>query len=334
MSKTYKCPSCGGPLIFDQNTQKLKCPYCGYEEDVKEFESSTQDTDETNLYLCASCGAEVLLETHSTASSCPFCDNPIVLSTKFSDSFKPDFIVPFQNKKEDIIEAFESHMANKKFLPEVFKKRNLLKEIKGIYVPYWVYDIKLEAQMEFDGETLKELIKNDKKYITRSFYDLYREANCSFKELPISASKKMDETMLDSIEPFNLELKVPFSPDYLSGFYAENYDTDQKDKAQHILKRTETTLEEKVIDTLGEYDELITRSYKPRVLSQEVKYTLLPVWFLTTRFQNEEYIFAMNGINGKLIGDLPFDKSLYRRYLLIRFIILFILFYSLFTWIA
>ena len=274
------------------------------------------------------------MEGESAASTCPFCDNPIVISTKFAQDFKPDYIVPFQNKKEDIIQAFEKHMANKKFLPQVFKERNLLKEIKGIYVPYWVYEIDMEAEMLFKGVTLEEKIVDNKNYKTQSFYDIYRKARVNYKELPISASKKMDENMLDSIEPFSLDMKVPFSPDYLSGFYAENYDSEQSDKTKHVLKRTERTLEDEITKTLDHYDELDTVSYTPKVISEDIKYTLLPVWFLTTRFNNEEYIFAMNGITGKLIGDLPFDKSLYQKYLLIRFVILFVVFYGLFTWLA
>ena len=28
----YKCPSCGGAMEFDSMTQKMKCPYFGYDK--------------------------------------------------------------------------------------------------------------------------------------------------------------------------------------------------------------------------------------------------------------------------------------------------------------
>ena len=40
-----------------------------------------------------------------------------------------------------------------------------------------------------------------------------------------------------------------------------------------------------------------------------MKYALLPVWMLHTKWQNQDYLFAMNGQTGKLIGDLPVSKG-------------------------
>lgn len=331
MNNQYKCPSCGGQLVFDQATQKLKCPYCGFEKDIETFETKETQHEQTNLYVCSSCGGEVIIEGTETAKSCPFCNNPIVLSSKFNQEFRPDFIVPFQMQKEDIIKAFESHMKNQKFLPKVFKERNLLKEIKGIYVPYWIYDIDLEAQMNLKAQEVTEKEDKTKKYITTSFYDIDTKALCKYKELPISASLNMDETMLDSIEPFTLNLKKDFSPDYLSGFYAENFDSVQSDKTKHVLKRTEKTLEDEILKSYRHYDELSVENFNAKITDESVKYALLPVWFLTTRFQDEEYIFAMNGTTGKLIGDLPFDKNLYNKYLLIRVILITAVIYAFFT---
>ena len=37
-------------------------------------------------------------------------------------------------------------------------------------------------------------------------------------------------------------------------------------------------------------------------------YALLPVWMLHTKWQGKDYLFAMNGQTGKLVGDLPVDK--------------------------
>ena len=37
----------------------------------------------------------------------------------------------------------------------------------------------------------------------------------------------------------------------------------------------------------------------------KVHYALLPVWLLSTKWQGKNYLFAMNGQTGKLVGDLP-----------------------------
>ena len=35
----------------------------------------------------------------------------------------------------------------------------------------------------------------------------------------------------------------------------------------------------------------------------------LPAWMLHTRWKEQDFLFAMNGQTGKLIGDLPVDKG-------------------------
>ena len=40
-----------------------------------------------------------------------------------------------------------------------------------------------------------------------------------------------------------------------------------------------------------------------------VKYALMPVWMLSTKWKGQNFLFAMNGQTGKLIGDLPVDKG-------------------------
>lgn len=338
MNNTYKCPSCGGPLTFDQESQKLKCPYCDYSQDVSGYKANEEAIKhnhiENQYYVCNYCGGEVFIDEKSTATSCPFCDNPIVLSNKFNQDLKIDYIVPFQIKKDEIKTAFENHMKSKKFLPQVFKEHNLLKEIKGIYVPYWIFDITLENNSTFKGEIIKEQIIGEKKHINTSYYDLYRKASANFKDLPVSASKKLDEKILDSLEPFDLNLKKDFTPDYLSGFYAENYDSSADEKINHILNRTKRSMEDEVVKSIIGYDDLDTLSNDTVLINQEVKYALLPIWILTTRYNGNEYVFASNGINGKLIGDLPFDKSLYLKHLIIRFIIVSIVIYVILTLLA
>ena len=41
----------------------------------------------------------------------------------------------------------------------------------------------------------------------------------------------------------------------------------------------------------------------------DVKYALLPVWLLNTKWNGQDYHFAMNGQTGKFVGNLPIDKG-------------------------
>ena len=44
-------------------------------------------------------------------------------------------------------------------------------------------------------------------------------------------------------------------------------------------------------------------------LAGRVQYALMPVWMLSTKWKDKNFLFAMNGQTGKLIGDLPIDKG-------------------------
>ena len=43
----------------------------------------------------------------------------------------------------------------------------------------------------------------------------------------------------------------------------------------------------------------------------KVHYALLPVWMLHTKWNGQDFLFAMNGQTGKLVGDLPTDRGRY-----------------------
>jgi hypothetical protein len=39
------------------------------------------------------------------------------------------------------------------------------------------------------------------------------------------------------------------------------------------------------------------------------------VWLLTTKWQNQTFVFAVNGQTGKSAGDLPMDKAAFHKWL-------------------
>ena len=62
-------------------------------------------------------------------------------------------------------------------------------------------------------------------------------------------------------------------------------------------------------DTVVGYGEVRTRSSNVYINRGKVEYALLPVWILKTKWMNKDYLFAMNGQTGRLVGDLPASKG-------------------------
>ncbi len=111
---TYKCPNCGGGLVFKPETQKYHCEYClsDFEldqlEELKEGEPPQEK--ETLMYQCPSCGASIVADETTVASFCYYCHNPIMLTGRVQGEFKPDYVVPFRIDREKALEIFSQWM--------------------------------------------------------------------------------------------------------------------------------------------------------------------------------------------------------------------------------
>ena len=57
------------------------------------------------------------------------------------------------------------------------------------------------------------------------------------------------------------------------------------------------------------YDTCVPLNQDIRLKRGKVHYALLPVWMLHTKWNGKDFLFAMNGQTGKLVGDLPVDKG-------------------------
>lgn len=267
------------------------------------------DADGLRVYGCPSCGAELICDETTAATSCPYCGNPTVVPGQFSGALKPEFVLPFKMTKDDAVRALRAHYRGKPFLPRSFTAGNHIEEIQGVYVPFWLYDGRMEARGAYKAEISESHREGDYIVTTTRHFDVARVGDADFVRVPVDGSSKMPDAHMDAIEPFDYSDLKPFSTAYLPGFLADRYDEDDKKCAARVLTRMKNSTAAALHDTLGGYTGVQTLSEQldPRTL--EPHYALLPVWMLHTRWKEQDFLFAMNGQTGKLIGDLPVDKG-------------------------
>ena len=333
----YKCPACTGPLHFVGESGKLECDYCGSTYDVAEIEALIaeeeakaeqafteeeknewntselnddwgEDGEHMRMYCCPSCGAELICDDTTAATSCPYCGNPTIIPGQFKGSMKPDYIIPFKLDKKTAIESLKKHYNGKKFLPNAFKEENHIEEIKGIYVPFWMFDGEADASLQFKATNSIVTREGDYEVTTTKHYDVCREGTLSFQRIPVDASTKMPDEHMDSIEPYDYTEIKPFSTSYLPGFLADKYDVS----IDECAKRADERCFNAVIDALKQtitqpYASCVLKSKNIKLKRNQVKYALLPVWMLHTKWKDQDFLFAMNGQTGKMVGDLPMD---------------------------
>ena len=352
----YKCPACGGAMEFDSKSQKMKCPYCDTEIAVEEFQkmqenkqqtasdgvysenqSGSQDkvdwqaandnqwaegeTDGMRVYVCESCGGEIIAEETTGATTCPYCGNRVVMKGQFTGDQKPDYVIPFKKDKKAAKAAYYSHLKGKPFLPKVFKDENHIDEIKGVYVPFWLFDADTKSHFMYDARNLRVWESGDTEYMEHEHYLVERGGSVRFERIPADGSEKMDDTLMESIEPFDFSEAVPFTPAYLAGFVADRYDVDMEECLERAKERITSSAETVFGNTVTGYQMITTTGSNVNIYNAKYLYALYPVWILNTTWEGKKYTFAMNGQTGKMVGDLPMDKKAYWRYVATRSVI-------------
>lgn len=324
----YKCPCCDGGLVFTSQTQNLTCPYCDNAfdlETVQTYNDSLKTTDEEGFqwdqadiqqwnedetkklrsFTCPACGGELVTDENTAATFCPYCENPSILPGRVDGGLKPDGVIPFQKTKEDAKAAFLNLCKGKPLLPKMFSEQHRVEKITGIYVPFWLYDCRSRFHGNYKATRVHHTSDSRYNYTMTEYYHLARGASAEFIAIPMDASKKMDNAIMESIEPFDFSKVVDFETPYLSGYLADKYDVESQEGEPRIKQRVSASMDSMVQSSLLGYSTVIPTSRQLHVEHSKAKYVLLPVWMLHTKYQDKTYVFAMNGQTGKMTGTFP-----------------------------
>lgn len=329
----YQCPACMGPLRYSGSEGMLVCDYCDSTFPVAEIEELYRQKEETAAqeaqqeptqweleaqqwqdadvvaFDCPSCGAQLVAEQTTAATACPYCGNPSIVPGRLHGTLKPDYVIPFVLDKKAATEALRKHTGGKYLLPKVFRDENHLQEIKGIYVPFWLYDGVADGDVHFHGTRVHTHRRGDYEITETQHYQIHRAGFVGFSRIPADGSTKMPDDYMDSLEPFDYAQLKPFSTAYLPGFLADKYDVTAAENSPRIEKRCRQSLRALLeADVMG-YTTVTPVGENLRVTKGQVSYALLPVWLLYTQWRDKKYLFAVNGQTGKIVGDLPVDKA-------------------------
>ncbi len=338
----YKCPSCGGAIEFDSSSQKMKCPYCDCEFDVEALKYhdeelskpvqednmhwdtqagsawSQGETDNMAVFTCNSCGGEIVSDENTGATSCPYCGNPVVMTGRFSGALKPDYVIPFKLDKQAAKDGLNNHLKGKTLLPKIFKSQNHIDEIKGVYVPFWLFDADSSGSVRYKCTRLRHWSDRNYDYTETSFFSVLREGSVGFERVPVDGSSQMPDDLMESIEPFDFSEAVDFQTAYLAGYLADKYDVTAEQSIDRANTRIKTSTEDTFASTIDPtYATKTVEQSNISLSNSKAKYALYPVWLLNTTYKDKHYLFAMNGQTGKFVGDLPLDKGAYWKWRMI-----------------
>lgn len=323
----YKCPNCGGPLEYRADIRQFGCEYClstFTDEEVKKMfkdnESAdlSQNTDESaeddgfgngNLYSCTSCGAEIMTDAETAATFCVYCHNPVILKGRLSGEYRPGSVLPFEINRDKALEIFKKEMGRKKFTPSDFLSTQTLEKMTGLYVPFWLADCQANGNLEGIGKIIRTWRKGDYQFTETKEYTVERVASITCRGVPADGASKIDDSLMDAVEPFDYSKMEDFSMSYLSGFLADRYDVNKGEVFPRIREKVNTASKELLRASVTGYNSFSESKSSVNIMNTDWRYALLPVWFMTYKYNGKIYEFAVNGQSGKLAGFAPLSKK-------------------------
>ena len=329
----YSCPNCGGHIRYDIPTAMIHCDNCDSSFDPYALDggqdAEEQKTYETTLFTCPHCGGEITSTDVTAASFCTYCGSPVILSSRVSREKRPAMILPFTRTKEDCKEAYRKLMNRAVFVPKELRDPAYLEQFRGIYIPYWLYDVQFHGVSSINGS--KE--HRECSYIVKTDYELRGDLDAVYPNIYYDASSSFDDSIGETIAPYESGKLQPFAPSFLCGFYA-----DTSDVPGSVYQSDAKKLAEKEVSlALSKHPSY--RNFSPDADQNihlnpemaEARLTMFPVWFLTWRKGDRVAYAVANGQTGKISADLPIDYGKYILGSLLVSLPIFLLLNLLFT---
>ncbi len=314
----YECPNCGGNLKFDIPSQLLKCDYCQTTQDpydiTKAQDAEENDVFDVTVFTCPQCGGEIMSTDTSVAEFCSFCGASTILQSRVSRQLRPAHIIPFRQTKDACKKAFIARMKRSPFTPDELKDEKHIDSFRGIYMPYWSYDISQKGPVLLKGE--KSYRKGDYNYTDH--YDLSGQIDAEYNNLSYDASSSFDDDISARIAPFDVRDKKEFTPSFLSGFYADTADVDSEIYKNDAIEIANSTSYDNIRRVKAFSDVHLTGGRNSfsmttafHTFCEPPRRVMYPVWFMSYRKNGRVAYATVNGQTGKVAADLPIDLKKY-----------------------
>lgn len=321
----YKCENCGGDLIFDPKSQQMKCQSCStlFPIDAsrdKDIEVQEDGAIEADVFVCPNCGGELIGATESMVDFCPYCGTQVATKTQKIAKQMPEAIVPFSVTKDQVKDIYRKSTKKFIFAPSEMKSDKYLDKVQGVYVPYWSYFC------DVHGHVINECVDEHRSgdYIIKRYYDISADMQGQ-AVVSYDASKELDDDLSQGAGGFKDETIKKFTPQYLSGYYADLPDVPAEVHVNDANQSVRAAAANKVM----EGDNMKVLRYDTNGLNINVtpRRTAMPLYFLTWRDQNKVSYSLINGQSGKFSGKLPIETKKFVLTSILFAIPLFLLFF-------
>jgi len=261
-------------------------------------------------YTCPQCGGTLYSTENSVNGFCSYCGSNHMLSARMAKMPSPKGVIPFQISKEQCKQAYLNKVKKSFFAPKELKDPKYLENFRGIYMPYWVYDIDYNAPVNMTGT--RSYRRGN--YVYTEHYKCTCDVRSFYKGISFDASASFDDYFSQSIAPFDAKAMMVFTPTYMAGFYADMQDVDSGVYSEDAVAFVQKSVYDEVTRS-GAFKGITLnaspqKSIHPKVNKQNgTSLAFYPVWFLAYRNKDRVAYAVVNGQTGNLACDLPVDNK-------------------------
>ncbi|HEY4329033.1 MAG TPA: hypothetical protein VGN88_04795, partial [Phycisphaerae bacterium] len=340
-NRKFPCKQCGARLDFDPSQRALKCPYCGFLEEIAPAKLGVVGGIVEHDYAvalakvpmdrgtiagrssevrCPGCGANVLIEDNVETDKCPFCATHLVNAprTSATEMICPESVLPFHITDRQAREAFNAWIKSRWFAPNNLKQLANLGQLSGIYLPFWTYDSM--TYTHYTGQRGDDYWENETYTTTENGQSVTRtrqvrrtrwtyvagEVDHFFDDVLVCASRSVPVNYVTQLEPWDLAQLEGFRPEFLASFKTERYVVTLSEGFGSAKQIMEGEIRRLCCQNIGgDHQQLVT------VATQHVgvtfKHILLPMWLAVYRYQNATYRILVNARSGEVQGARPYS---------------------------
>ena len=329
----FACPACGAEATWNPGKQALICPFCGTTSPAK-LDTDTGRIVELDLVAalrgigddkrgwqaekryvkCQSCQAISVLDPQRQAQRCEFCGSAqLVPYEQTKDPFRPESVLPFKVGEDRARDGIRAWYGRLWLAPNALKRRALTDTVKGLYLPYWTFDARVDASWTAEAGhyyyTTESYTDGSGRTQTRQVQHVRWEPAAGrlqhfFDDDLICASVGVHPALLRGIEPFPTKELVPYDAGYVAGWVVERYQIDLVSAARASREAMDAKLRQMCAGQIpgDTYRNLDVRA---KYSGQTYKHILAPVWLLTYNYGARAFQAVMNGVTGAIQGEYP-----------------------------
>jgi DNA-directed RNA polymerase subunit RPC12/RpoP len=327
----FDCDNCGASMRWDPDTDALRCAYCEHTVPVPRDEGTILERPieeagdaarglglERRVAHCNTCGADVSLDTDATADRCVYCGSPSVLDQAANrNAIRPESLIPLDVGKGDVERAFRKWITSRWFRPNALKQLKNFDAV-GVYAPFWTFDCRVFSEWSADAgyyywvtQSYWTTVNNRRVRRTRRVRKVrwvpkWGTRNDAYDDILVPASLGRPHDLVQKLGAYDLRALVPYRPEYLAGWRAEEYRVDLETgwvSAQQLVEAEQRRR------CSGDVPGDTQRRLRVRNAISGVhwKHVLLPVWSLQYRFKQKTYTVLIHGQTGHVVGEAPYS---------------------------